>query len=374
MLEPITVNYKREGKPRPTSPETLPAQYRRLLPASHARCADTGERDPRYHKNRNLRDAKQKKYDEFYTHLEDIERELPYYQPHFQNTIVYCNCDNPGQSAFWNYFHRNFAALGLKKLTATYYQETGSVYASEYLGGADQDVSVYTSKKLCGNGDFRSKECLMFLQEADIVVTNVPFSLFRDFIQLMAQQEKQFLVIGNRNLVTSKGIFPLFQRGQIRFGYHKVKSFLRPDGKEQTFGNIGWFTNLNVTKQQKRLPLTKSYTPDAYPRYCNCDAINVDRIKDIPRDYDGAMGVPISFLDVYDPGQFTILGRSVKSNDNKIPIHHITKEWLDLYKQQGGKGHYTESMHSLVYIKDGLAIAPYARILIQKKETLSCKT
>lgn len=323
---------------------------------------------PLQYRNQNLQKAKQKKNDEYYTREEDIAAEISCYQNAFAGKTVYCNCDQPGASAFWAYFHKHFAKLGLKKIMATYCSTKNPAMLCVYEGGQDDDIMNYMQTPLTGDGTFQSKECAALLQKADVVVSNPPFSMFRAYILLLIQNKKEFLVIGNRNLVTSKDLFPLMQEHQMWYGYHKVSHFLRPDGSKQTFGNIGWFTNLPKQKETAALKLTKKYIPEEYPVYCNCDAIHIDCLQNIPCDYDGAMGVPISFLEHYHPEQFEILGRSVRSKTNRIAIHHIPKEWLDLYFQQENKGHYTEKMHSLVYIHDGKAIAPYSRIIIRKKK------
>lgn len=256
--------------------------------------------------NTNLHKAKKNKNDEFYTQYADIEKEMQYYINHFKDKIVYCNCDNPMISAFWKYFHINFTKLGLRKLVVTYYDV--SAYVMEYIGGDDNNIVVSTKTPLNGNGDFGSSECLDILDSCDIVVTNPPFSLFREYVATLMQHEKQFLIIGNKNAITYKEFFPLLKDNKVWIGCTNVKEFLQPDGSIKKFGNIGWFTNLNVAKRNEKLILYKKYISEEYSKYDNYDAINVNKVSEIPMDYDGVMGVPITFLDKYNPEQFEILG------------------------------------------------------------------
>ena len=286
----------------------------------------------------NLQRAKNAKNDEFYTKLADVSKELMHYEKHFKDKIVFCNCDDPKWSAFWRYFHLNFSALGLKKLISTHYDKTNPTYKMEYTGGDDNDIEVGIKTPLEGNGDFRNKECLDILDEADIVVTNPPFSLFREFVAALMEHEKKFLVIGSKNAITYKEFFPLLKSDDVRIGYNNPSEFLQPDGSTKKFGNIGWFTNLDVTKHNEKLILRKKYTPEEYPTYDNYDAINVNRISDIPVDYDGVMGVPISIMDKYNPDQFEIVG-SKKGDDGK----------------------------DLVFTREGEKRVPYFRILIRPR-------
>lgn len=385
-------------------------------------------------RNENLISAKVVKNDEFYTMLSDIESELVHYRYHFQNKIVYLPCDNPETSAFWKYFHMNFSELGLKQLTATYYNPNGISYRSDYYGGNDKNIENFHEERLRENGDFRSQECQDIMAVSDVIVTNGPFSLFRDMMALIMKHNKQFLIIGNFNAVTYKEVFPLLQQDKIWLGYNSVKQFLQPDGSIRNFGNIQWFTNLDIQKKHQFLPLKIKYTSANYPKYCNYNAINVDRLTNIPCDYcesweiskihlqtldktkwnmvrespdtifivphkntklyrkmivreenykkeieknieaqigtihsycTGIMGVPITFFNKYNPEQFEIIGTDL--NNSGTCVENIPQEWLDLYFAQGNKGHYTTSMHSLVYIHNGKAVAPYKRILIRKK-------
>ena len=258
--------------------------------------------------NTNLHKAKTAKNDEFYTQLTDVAKELMHYKKHFKDKIVFCNCDDPTWSAFWKYFHLNFAELGLKKLISTHYDREEATYKMEYTGGDDNDIEVGVKTPLEGNGDFRNQECLDLLDESDIVVTNPPFSLFREYVAVLMEHQKKFLIIGNKNAITYKEFFPLLKNNEVWIGCTNVKEFLQPDGSIKKFGNIGWFTNLDVAKRHEKLILWKNYTPEEYPRYDNYDAINVDKVSEIPCDYDGVMSVPITFMDKYNPLDFEIIG------------------------------------------------------------------
>ena len=247
--------------------------------------------------------ARNRKNDEFFTRLADIEAELRFYQDHFRNQVVYCNCDDPAHSQFWQYFKLHFDALGLKGLIATHYDERTAVHASMW------EKSGYRTRPLA-NGDFRSAECAEILRSAGIVVTNPPFSLWREFMAGLMAYGKKFLIIGPLNAVTYKEVFPLLRENRLWLGNTQVKSFQTPDGGVQRFGNVYWFTNLDHPKRHEPLRSTCSYDPRQYPRYANYDGIEVSRTADIPCDYTGAMGVPISFLTKYCPEQFEILGLS----------------------------------------------------------------
>ena len=291
-------------------------------------------------KNSNLQRARRAKNDEFYTKLEDIEKELQHYAQHFNGKTVFLNCDDPYESNFFKYFVMNFDHLGLKKLISVSYassllsKESHKVEITEVPDfNIDGDIDLIdveellkmdanTIKTLKGDGDFRSDESIELLKQSDIVVTNPPFSLFREFISQLIEYGKEFLVIGNMNAITYKEIWPLIQAGDLWLGVQSPKRFIvgdtMPDkagqtinqsGKrEQAFGNILWFTNLGHDKRNEELPLWKHYTPEEYPKYDNYDAINVNKVKEIPLDYEGAMGVPITFLDKWNPDQFEILG------------------------------------------------------------------
>ena len=281
--------------------------------------------------NTNLSEAKKAKNDEFYTLYSDIARELAHYQQRFKGKIVYCNCDNPEWSSFWRYFHINFSAMGLKKLIATY--KGTPTYKTEYTGG----VGLRTPLK--DDGDFRSQECLDILKVADIVVTNPPFSLFREYVAQLMEYGKKFIIIGSKNAITYKEFFPLLKDNKIWIGYNSVNNFQQPDGSFKKFGNIGWFTNLGIKKRHEKIVLRKIYTPEEYPTYDNYEAINVNKTVEIPSDYDGVMGVPISFLDKYNPEQFEI----IDARDYAINVKQRGKNTLlikDLDSAINGKPTY----------------------------------
>ena len=283
--------------------------------------------------NANLHKAKDAKNDEFYTQLTDVSKELVHYKQHFKGKVVFCNCDDPTWSAFWKYFHLNFSALGLKKLISTHYDRTEPTYKMEYTGGDDNDIEIGVKTPLEGNGDFRNQECLDLLDEADIVVTNPPFSLFREYVAVLMEHQKKFLIIGSGNAITYKEIFPLIRDNQMWLGVTRQGTgsmwFRIPDDvpirkgqkvengiRYQTIGNSCWFTNLDVKYRHERIILWKSYNSEEYPKYDNYDAINVDKVANIPCDYDGIMGVPITFLGKYNPEQFEIVAFR-KGNDGK---------------------------------------------------------
>ena len=262
--------------------------------------------------NGNLNKAKAAKNDEFYTRLQDIENELRHYRNHFKGKVVYCNCDDARESNFFKYFSTNFQKLGLKKLITSGLKEDGTENGTGVVAlQIGDDIDIYD-----GNGDFRSEECIEFLKEADIVVTNPPFSLFREYVAQLMQYEKKFLIIGNGNAVTYKEIFPLIKENKLWLGITSVKDFIQPNGEIKKFGNICWFTNLEHKKRNEELILYKHYNPTEYPKYENADAIEVSKVAEIPMDYGGVCGVPISFLDKYCPNQFRIV-KFRKGDDGK---------------------------------------------------------
>lgn len=270
-------------------------------------------------KNTNLHQAKSAKNDEFYTQLTDIEKELKHYTEHFRGKVVFCNCDDPEESNFWTYFVLNFEFLGLKKLIATHYETDKPSYKLEIIGDVDGDGKV-TKKdtirtSLKQNGDFRSPECIEILKEADIVVTNPPFSLFREYVAQLVEYDKNFLIIGNKNAITYKEIFKLIKENRLWLGHGSPNGFAQPNGVEikNLTGLTRWFTNLDYTKRHEDLILYKTYNEKDYPKYDNYDAINVDKVKDIPCDYIGYMGVPLTFLDKWNPEQFEIVTMSTMS-------------------------------------------------------------
>ena len=236
-------------------------------------------------KNSNLHNAKSAKNDEFYTQLTDVAKELMHYKEHFRGKVVLCNCDDPTWSAFWKYFHLNFEVLGLKKLISTHYDREEATYKMEYEGGDDNNIETGVKTPLEGNGDFRHQECIELLKEADIVVTNPPFSLFREYVAQLMEYGKKFIVIGSMNAITYKEIFPLLKDNQMWLGCNSVKEFIQPDGSIKKFGNIYWYTNLDHKKRHEELIFWKHYTPEEYPKYDNYDAINVDKVNEIPVDY-----------------------------------------------------------------------------------------
>ena len=267
--------------------------------------------------NSNLVKAKKVKNDEFDTRYEDIEAEVKKKKKAFRDKIVYLPCDDPAEkkSEFWSFFVNNFEAFGLKKLIATHYDENGKAYKiwidGDTTGDHYIDDSDALQEDLEGNGDFRSPECINILDECDIVCTNPPFSLFREFVDVLLTHKKQFLIIGNQNAFSYKEIFHDIQLNLIWTGNNMVKKFYQPDHSIKEFGNVCWFTNLPTAKHSvEELIFTKKYAdnPQDYPKYDSCDAINVSKVAYIPGDYYGVMGVPITFLDKYNPNQFTILG------------------------------------------------------------------
>jgi len=321
--------------------------------------------------NKDLHKAKDAKKDEFYTQLSDIERELRFYKGHFKNKVVYCNCDDPYESNFFKYFALNFNFLGLKKLIATCY--IGSPIANTLLSLFDDeseenkttrvphkieiteipdinndgtvdltDVKLLLGSnknyltRLKGDGDFRSKECIELLKQSDIVVTNPPFSLFREYVEQLVKYEKQFLIIGNINAITYKEIFKLIKENKAWLGINMgrgISGFIVPDryklyGTETRVDENGnrivatnnclWLTNLDTSKRHEDIILSKTYygNENNYPNFDNYDAINVDKTKDIPMDYKGVMGVPITFLHKFNPAQFEII-KFRKGNDDK---------------------------------------------------------
>ena len=289
-------------------------------------------------RNNPLLAANRAKQDEFYTQLPDIEKELKHYRKHFRDKTVYCNCDDPTISNFYRYFHLNFAKLGLKRLITTCYKnqqpdlfsshDTETAARVEYVGNGTEPT-IFQLKE---DGDFRSRECIELLKQADIVVTNPPFSLFREYIAQLVEYGKKFVVVGSMNAITYKEVFPLIKSSRVWLGYG-------PAGKDMLFdvpedyaqelvetkkegsayrlvdnivkgrlGNASWFTNLDHRKRHEDLILYKKYSPDEYPKYDNYNAINVNKTEHIPVDYAREMGVPITFLDKYNPEQFEIIG------------------------------------------------------------------
>ncbi|MDP9821036.1 adenine-specific methyltransferase EcoRI family protein [Nocardioides massiliensis] len=304
-------------------------------------------------KRHHLRAAKTAKQDEFYTQLTDIEKELKHYRHHFAGKTVYLNCDDPRVSNFFHYFSYNFEPLGLKKLIATCYKSQNAdlfsqndseeavylQYEGDKNGNSVPDPDEIGIRPLKGDGDFRSREAIDLLKQADIVVTNPPFSLFREYLAQLVEHDKKFIVIGNHNAITYKEIFPLIQANKLWLGHNNGHMEFRvPDYYEaretrywvdengqkwRSMGNACWFTNLDIRKRHEDLILYKSFDPTLYPRYDNYDAIEVSRTEDIPTDYSGTMGVPITFLQKHNPEQFEILGLARRpSGTRRRPIQH----------------------------------------------------
>ena len=291
-----------------------------------------------------LDQAKQNRNDEFYTQLCDIERELVNYEGHFRGKTVFCNCDNPTTSNFYRYFVQNFKTLGLKKVICSCIGKPGGDLFTpfepgcyyEYTGVEKETPTMSDVVFFRGDGDFRSAESVALLKQSDIVVTNPPFSLFRDFIALMMEHQKKFLVIGNINAITYKEVFGLIQDNKAWMGVNMgrgISGFIVPEhyelyGLEARINDAGerivstnncmWLTNLDLPARHDLIPLVKTYrgSEGEYPRFDNCDAINVDRTQNIPGDYDGLMGVPITFLHRFNPAQFRIV-RFRKGDDHK---------------------------------------------------------
>ena len=286
-------------------------------------------------KNTNLHNAKKARNDEFYTQLSDIEKEMAHYKDFFKGKVVYCNCDDARESNFFKFFANNFESLGLKKLISTGYKENGKgvklVYEGDKNGNFMVDDAEVVVTELEGNGDFRSEECIELLKECDVVVTNPPFSLFREYVAQLMEYGKKFIILGNMNAITYKEIFPYIKNNELWWGcsLHGTKChFIVPNSYEGNnvfeengvrYGKVNnaiWFTNINHTKRNTPLDLYKKYSADEYPKYDNYDAIEVSKVSEIPMDYDGVMGVPITFLDKYCPTQFEIV-KFRKGNDDK---------------------------------------------------------
>ena len=381
--------------------------------------------------NKDLHKAGVAKKDEFYTQLVDIEKELKYYKKQFRGKVVYCNCDDPFESNFFKYFAANFNSLGLKKLITTSYNKSpiagkqlplfemkglkpikpkdaeahrieinevpdlnkdGAIGLEDVKQLLEHDANV--SAPLKDNGDFRSEECIKLLKEADIVVTNPPFSLFREYVAYLVDHKKKFLIMGNQNAITYKEIFKLIKGNKIWLGQslngknilfqipdHYESYYKIIDGKKYAFPKgVVWFTNLDVPKRSEELVLYKKYNKKEYPKFDNYNAINVDRTEQIPMDYTGVMGVPITFLHKYNPDQFEIVGLG-NSRDNFTP----NKDYQNPYKilrdgarKNGNAINCVLAIESKIkpdeiyYISDNskYLIAPYARILIRNKKII----
>jgi len=283
-----------------------------------------------------LSKARKNKADEFYTQLSDIEKELGHYKEYFNGKVVFCNCDDPAESNFWRYFTLNFGFLGLKKLIATHYETKKSSYKLEMVSGIPDTIRTLLKQ----NGDFRSPECVDILMEADIVVTNPPFSLFREYVAQLMDYDKKFIIIGNVNAITYKETFQLIKDDKIWLGqsiHSGDREFRVPEdyplnaagnridengNKFLRIKGVRWYTNLEYKERHENIILRKKYSEADYPKYNNYDAINVDKTKDIPMDYENVMGVPITFMDKYNPDQFRIIGITA-SSDKSIEVEML---------------------------------------------------
>ncbi len=288
-------------------------------------------------KNDSLHKAKSAKNDEFYTQLSDVSEELRHYKQHFKDKIVFCNCDDPTWSAFWKYFHLNFSVLGLKKLISTHYDKEKKTYKMEYTGGNDSDIEDGIKTDLEGNGDFRNAECIELLKESDIVVTNPPFSLFREYVAQLMEYEKKFLIIGTLNAVKYKEIFPLFQNNLVWLGANdgdmtfkvpanseprKTRYWVDKTGQKwRSLGNTIWLTNMDLAKRHEKILLWKNYTSEEFPKYDNYNAIDCSKVANIPVDTDKVIGVPITFFTKYNPEQFEIIGKLSNGTINDIKVY-----------------------------------------------------
>ena len=343
--------------------------------------------------NKTLNAAKAAKNDEFYTQLSDIENELRHYKEHFRGKTVFCNCDDPRRSNFFKYFVLNFEHLGLKRLITTCYKSQNAdlfskhdsekavylIYDGDKNGNGVPDAEEIGIHPLKGDGDFRSPECVELLKQADIIVTNPPFSLFREFVAQLMKYEKKFIIIGNINALHYKEIFPLFKQNEMWLGVTNFNTgmyFYVPDNFEYAASykfereragrkvnrvpGVCWYTNLDHNKRHEEMILYKRYNPEEYPKYANYDAIEVSKTAEIPLDYDGAMGVPTTFLDKYNPDQFEIIGLAEGELGKELGLKPFDRELKKLNKSlRDGQ---------LFYVVDGFPKKPYSRLLIRKKK------
>ena len=340
-----------------------------------------------------LNAAKSAKNDEFYTQLSDIENELRHCKEHFRGKTVFCNCDDPRRSNFFKYFVLNFEHLGLKRLITTCYKSQNAdlfskhdsekavylIYDGDKNGNGVPDAEEIGIHPLKGDGDFRSPECVELLKQADIIVTNPPFSLFREFVAQLMKYEKKFIIIGNINALHYKEIFPLFKQNEMWLGVTNFNTgmyFYVPDDFEYAASykfererdgrkvnrvpGVCWYTNLDHNKRHEEMILYKRYNPEEYPKYANYDAIEVSKTAEIPLDYDGAMGVPTTFLDKYNPDQFEIIGLAEGELGKELGLKPFDRELKKLNKSlRDGQ---------LFYVVDGFPKKPYSRLLIRKKK------
>ena len=356
--------------------------------------------------NETLKSAKKNKNDEFYTQLCDIEKELSHYKEHFYGKTVLCNCDDPRVSNFFRFFALKFKEWGLKRLITTCYKNQDVDLFSQndcekavwldYYGNPNDntstDFSTVEVKELKGDGDFRSKECIELLKQADIVVTNPPFSLFREYVAQLVEYDKKFIIVGHQNAITYKEIFKLIKNNKLWLGYgfkggaaHFISSYEdiatasnHKEGMIRVSG-VNWFTNLDIPKHHENLILYKNFTAEEYPKYENYDAINVDKTSDIPQDYNGVIGVPITFLDKYNPEQFEIVALGIVGS-----CDFTCEKRMEILDKNGmPTGKYTINAKGTLYRKHletdtkpaafrdcetgELYQSIYARILIKKK-------
>ena len=329
-------------------------------------------------KNKNLHEAKKAKNDEFYTLYSDIENEVQHYKDQFKNKIVYCNCDNYKLSNFFKFFKDHFEDYQLKKLISTCYIENG-----KGLKAVMSSKDKIEFSELNGDGDFASDECKELLQESDIICTNPPFSLFRKYISTIMEYEKSFLIVGNQNAITYKEIFPLLKDNKIYVASERISDFIIPDNCEifnvgytnsdgkkiVKFGNICWYSNMMAIIKKPTVTLTQKYDPTKYPKYDNYDAINVNKVIDIPVDYYGVMGVPITFLDKYNPSQFEIIGLGISNSGLDIGVSPYKPEHKQYRKEVQHRG----AVDGDLYMVDvnNKPVVPYARLLIKKKDEVT---
>ena len=350
--------------------------------------------------NSNLHKAKDVKNDEFYTQLSDIENELRHYKEHFKWKTILCNCDDPRVSNFFHYFAYNFEHLGLKRLITTCYKNRNPdlfslnnsesavylIYDWDKNWNNVPDMNEIWINELKWNWDFRSEECIELLKQADIVVTNPPFSLFREYIAELIDYNKNFLVIWNQNAITYKEIFPLIKENRLWLWFTHPKEFLVPNFdktnkntyiddnwlKKAKFWNICWYTNLDISKRHEELICYQSVKSSNYYKYENYDAIDVNKVSEIPVDYYWVMWVPITFLDKYNPEQFEIIwcpDYTWLYGSDYMWVSRIWEKWINQYRKQWWTGHYTANMTSLVYFDETWkACNTFKRILIRRKK------
>ena len=344
--------------------------------------------------NQNLGKARKQKNDEFYTRLTDIEKELKHYKNHFRDKVVYCNCDDPTMSNFFQFFWLNFNELGLKRLITTCYKSQNHEFFSRHDQEKSIGIELAREKEdspyklpainvfhLKGDGDFRNQECIELLKQSDIVVTNPPFSLFREYVAQLIECNKKFLILGNMNAITYREVFKFIKEKRVWLGATgsgskwfevnpnfeiKTKNAEKiEDGKRYVvMGNVMWFTNLDHYKRHEELILYKKYSPSEYSKYENYDAINVDKTKNIPMDYSGMMGTPISFLDKYNPDQFEIIGIGIAGLGKSIGVKPYTPEHKKYRREVQKRGAVDGDLYM---IENGEVKVPYRRIIIRNK-------